>query len=119
MQIEHLDAIKKYVENNKNLSKEEAIAFLKSAGIYDEDGNLKEYYRPIVEQEKPISLKLGKYEHYKGKQYQVLYIATHSETLEQMVIYKALYGDYEIWVRPLKMFFEVVNGKPRFKFIDE
>ena len=45
----------------------------------------------------------GIYEHYKGNRYELLYIAKHSETLEQMVVYKALYGEGEIWVRPLSI----------------
>lgn len=55
----------------------------------------------------------GKYRHYKGNEYQLLYIANHSETLEKMVVYRALYGDGEIWVRPLSMWDELVtvNGK--------
>ena len=61
----------------------------------------------------------GIYEHYKGNKYELLGIATHSETLEKMVVYKALYGNGEIWVRPFKMWNEEVeiNGKkvPRFK----
>ena len=64
----------------------------------------------------------GIYEHYKGNRYELLYIATHSETLEKMVVYKALYGNGEIWVRPLSMWNEkvTVNGKDilRFKKID-
>jgi len=67
------------------------------------------------------SLKLGVYEHYKGNKYQVLGVALHSETLEEMVIYKAVYGERLTWVRPLKMFLETIeiNGekKPRFKLI--
>ncbi|MCY6356131.1 DUF1653 domain-containing protein [Clostridium sp. ZS2-4] len=50
-------------------------------------------------------IKLGKkYRHFKGKEYLVLYIAKHSETLEDMVVYQALYGERGIWVRPLSMF---------------
>lgn len=68
-------------------------------------------------------LKLGKYEHYKGKQYEVIGIAHHSETKEEMVVYRALYGDYDLWVRPLKMFLEEVEieGKkmPRFKYLEK
>ncbi len=45
-----------------------------------------------------------KYRHFKGKEYEVIAIATHSETLEKMVVYRALYGDGGIWVRPLEMF---------------
>lgn len=62
----------------------------------------------------------GVYEHYKGKQYRVLGIARHSETLEELVVYEALYEtDEKLWVRPLVMFLEVVDveGKkmPRFR----
>lgn len=65
---------------------------------------------------------IGKYKHYKGNEYEVIGVARHSETLENMVVYKALYGDGGIWVRPYEMFFEnvTVNGVsvPRFKKID-
>jgi|SRR3989344_96848 len=72
-----------------------------------------------------IELKSGKYRHYKGNFYEVLGIARHSETLEELVVYKALYesvyGKNAIWVRPKKMFLENVNfnGKlvPRFQYI--
>lgn len=68
-----------------------------------------------------MEIKLGKYRHYKGKEYEVLGIAKHSETLEEFVVYKELYGEGGIWIRPLKMFVEmvVVDGvkKPRFEFI--
>ncbi len=55
----------------------------------------------------------GKYRHYKGNVYEVVGIAKHSETLEEMVVYKALYGDGELWVRPIHMWNEevLVNGK--------
>jgi len=65
--------------------------------------------------------RLGKYEHYKGKHYEVLGVARHSETLEDFVVYKALYGNGDLWIRPLKMFLDEVeaNGKKvlRFKYI--
>ncbi len=68
------------------------------------------------------SVQKGKYRHYKGGLHEVIDIARNSETLEGMVIYKALYGDFGIWVRPLKMFIEDVdiNGRiqKRFEFID-
>jgi len=52
-------------------------------------------------------IKIGaKYRHFKGKEYLTLYIAKHSETLEDMVVYQALYGECGIWVRPLKMFLD-------------
>jgi hypothetical protein len=67
-------------------------------------------------------IKLGIYEHYKGNRYRVVGVARHSETLEDMVVYEALYGDHGQFVRPLGMFLEdvVVEGviKPRFKFIE-
>ena len=63
----------------------------------------------------------GKYVHYKGNEYEIVGVAKHSETLEPMVVYKALYGDGGLWVRPYDMFFETVeiNGEtiPRFKKI--
>ena len=66
-------------------------------------------------------VKLGKYKHYKGKSYEVVGIAKHSETLEELVVYRALYGKNDLWVRPLKVFLEEVevDGKkvPRFIFI--
>ena len=68
-------------------------------------------------------VKLGKYQHYKGGQYEVLGIAKHSETMEEFVVYKALYDGGDLWVRPLKMFLEEVdfNNKKvsRFKYIGE
>ncbi|MCH9625834.1 MAG: hypothetical protein S4CHLAM123_10160 [Chlamydiales bacterium] len=61
------------------------------------------------------------YEHYKGKRYKLLSVGRHSETLEESVIYQALYGEYGIWIRPLAMFLEnvFVDGKtrPRFELI--
>jgi hypothetical protein len=68
-------------------------------------------------------LKFGKYQHYKGKFYEVLGVAKHSETLEDLVVYKKLYDDGGLWVRPLGMFLEnvEVEGKimPRFKYVGE
>ena len=51
----------------------------------------------------------GRYRHFKGKEYEVLGLALHSETLEEMVIYRALYSDGKIWVRPLSMWNETVE----------
>lgn len=60
--------------------------------------------------EEKQTLKLGqKYRHFKGRYYKVLYVAKHSETLEDMVVYQQLYGEMGIWVRPIEMFFEKVE----------
>lgn len=73
-------------------------------------------------------VKLGKYKHYKGNFYEVIGVAKHSETKEELVIYKGLYEDEEFgknptWARPTKIFLEKVevNGKeiPRFEFVNE
>ncbi len=68
-------------------------------------------------------IKTGKYRHYKGNEYEVIGIARHSETLEEMVVYKALYGDSGIWVRPARMWSEIVDtaeGKTeRFTYIGD
>ncbi len=65
------------------------------------------------------TIKLGKYRHYKGKEYVVLGVATHSETLEQMVVYKANYGNEKIWVRPADMWNDIIdqNNTQRFTYI--
>ena len=54
-------------------------------------------------------LKKGIYQHCKGQLYQVLHVAMHSETHEELVVYQCLYGDYSIWVRPLDMFKERIT----------
>jgi hypothetical protein len=75
-----------------------------------------------------MEIQLGRYQHYKGKEYEFIGLAIHSETLEEMVVYKALYesldfGENALWVRPKAMFFEnvMVEGKeiPRFKFLGD
>ncbi len=69
-----------------------------------------------------MEFKKGIYEHYKGNRYELLHVAIHSETLEKMVVYKALYGEGEVWVRPAHMWNETVNinGKEvkRFEFVE-
>lgn len=55
------------------------------------------------------NIKIGRYRHFKGKDYEVLYLAKHSETGEDMVVYRALYGDCGIWVRPASMWNETVE----------
>lgn len=69
-----------------------------------------------------MEITLGKYKHFKGNEYRVIAIAKHSETLEPMVVYQALYGEKGIWVRPAAMWNEIVekdgyNG-PRFQYIE-
>lgn len=68
-------------------------------------------------------IKLGEYRHFKGGRYEVIAIACHSETCEEMVVYRALYGDGGVWVRPLSMWEETVEygGKKikRFTYIGE
>ena len=65
----------------------------------------------------------GRYRHYKGKDYQVIGTARHSETEEWLVVYRCLYGDHSLWVRPLDMFLESVEvaGKqvPRFTRVSD
>lgn len=65
----------------------------------------------------------GRYRHYKGNEYEVIGIARHSETEEEMVVYRKLYGDGSLWVRPLAMFMEdvLVDGNlvPRFSWSGE
>ena len=69
------------------------------------------------------SIKPGRYRHFKDKEYEVLGIARHSETKEELVVYRALYGDFGLWVRPVSMWNETVerDGKSfrRFTYIGE
>tara|TARA_R100000789_G_scaffold93703_3_gene93040 strand:+ start:71 stop:334 length:264 start_codon:yes stop_codon:yes gene_type:complete len=72
---------------------------------------------------KVTKLKTGRYRHYKGKDYIVIGLARHSETEEELVVYRTDYGDRSLWVRPKTMFQDMVecDGEqiPRFKFIEE
>lgn len=70
-----------------------------------------------------IELKPGRYRHYKGNDYQVIDVATHSEDESKLVVYRPLYGEGKLWVRPLAMFVEEVelpdgSKAPRFAFIE-
>lgn len=69
------------------------------------------------------AIRPGRYRHYKGPEYEVIGMARHSETEEPMVVYRCLYGDYSLWVRPLSMFRDVVDmaGEqvPRFARLDD
>lgn len=68
-------------------------------------------------------IKPGRYRHFKGKEYEVLGVARHSETEEKLVVYRALYGDFGLWVRPARMWNETVerDGKTfrRFTYIGQ
>ena len=70
-----------------------------------------------------MELKPGKYRHFKGNEYELIGIARHSETLEKMVVYRALYGEGGMWVRPISMWNEQVEKEdytgPRFVYIGE
>ena len=67
--------------------------------------------------------KPGVYRHFKGNLYEVIGVASHSETLEPMVVYRALYGEHGLWVRPAAMFLETVTRDgvtvPRFSYLRE
>jgi hypothetical protein len=68
-------------------------------------------------------IKPGRYRHYKGQDYEVIGCARHSETEEELVVYRALYGDRGLWVRPIAMFAEQISidgqSVPRFSFLQE
>ena len=71
----------------------------------------------------PADIRPGRYRHFKGNEYEVLFTATHSETMEPMVVYRALYGERGVWVRPAAMWNETVerDGKTyrRFTYIGD
>jgi len=70
-----------------------------------------------------MTIPRGRYRHYKGKFYEVIDVARHSETEEEFVVYRTLYGDFSLWIRPLAMFTEQVEvdgvKQPRFAFVGE
>ena len=70
-----------------------------------------------------MDIKPGKYRHFKGNLYEVIGTASHSETLEPMVVYRALYGEQGLWVRPAAMWNEIVEKEnyhgPRFQYIGQ
>ena len=70
-----------------------------------------------------MEIKPGKYRHFKGNHYEVIGIAHHSETMEDLVVYRALYGEQGLWVRPAAMWTETVDRDgyhgPRFQYVGE
>jgi hypothetical protein len=73
----------------------------------------------VLEMQSPIQV--GRYRHYKGREYVVIGVARHSETQEELVVYRQDYGDRSLWVRPKAMFLESVEvagqSVPRFAFV--
>ena len=69
-----------------------------------------------------MTLKPGRYKHFKGKEYEVIGVARDSETMEEMVVYRALYGEQGLWVRPITMFTERVTRDgvtvARFEYVE-
>jgi hypothetical protein len=69
------------------------------------------------------SIPTGRYRHYKGKEYEVLGVARHSESEEEFVVYRTCYGNFDLWVRPKAMFLETVlvdgTPTPRFRYLGD
>lgn len=125
----HKDEIEKIIESEEHIESEDNLSSKDIVEQIDTEAQIEENAHTQIE-EKTLVNKVeegsnailpGKYQHFKGKHYAVLYIATHSETMEQYVVYRQLYGNGDVWVRPLKMFqeFVEVEGKrvPRFTYI--
>ena len=76
-----------------------------------------------MDDKKETEIRVGRYRHFKGKEYEVLFIATHSETMEPMVVYRAVYGEGGIWVRPASMWNEKLTHDGitcrRFTYIED
>ena len=70
-----------------------------------------------------MEIRPGRYRHFKGGEYQVIGVARHSETMEELVVYRALYGERGLWVRPAGMWLETVERdgqrQPRFAYLGE
>ena len=70
-----------------------------------------------------MEIKPGKYRHFKGNFYEVIGVAHHSETMEEMVVYRALYGEHGLWVRPAAMWTETIDRDgyhgPRFQYVEQ
>lgn len=98
--------------------------YFKQYGCFDEryeKGDVGRIIDRMIAVLKTEEIKPGRYRHYKGNEYEVLFIAQHSETEESMVVYRALYGERKLWVRPVSMWNEIVevNGesKKRFEYL--
>ena len=70
-----------------------------------------------------MEIKPGKYRHFKGNYYEVIGVALHSETMEEMVVYRALYGEHGLWGRPAAMWTETIDRDgyhgPRFQYVEQ
>jgi len=90
--------------------------------LHDTQMSISNLQEPYAVTDKTNVLKPGKYKHFKGNEYEVIDVALHSETLEEMVIYRPLYGEGKTWVRPLSMFLDMkeIEGKsvPRFELLE-
>ena len=99
----------------------EAAAFQPPAWFGQEVTYDPAYTNARLSQKQGEAIRPGRYRHFKGGEYEVLYTAKHSETLEPMVVYRAMYGEGGVWVRPASMWNEWVEsaGKPRFTYIGD
>lgn len=99
----------------------EAAAFQPPAWFGQEVTYDPAYTNARLSQRQGETIRPGRYRHFKGGEYEVLYTAKHSETLEPMVVYRAMYGEGGVWVRPASMWNEWVEsaGKPRFTYIGD
>ena len=99
----------------------EAAAFQPPAWFGQEVTYDPAYTNARLSQKQGETIHPGRYRHFKGGEYEVLYTAKHSETLEPMVVYRAMYGEGGVWVRPASMWNEWVEsaGKPRFTYIGD
>lgn len=103
-----------------------SVTLIKINGRASDKTGLRRNLRKTNDERGQIGLNIvinGIYEHYKGKRYLVVGVAKHSETLEDMVVYRQMYGEEGLWVRPLAMFLEdvQVDGKTlkRFQYIEK
>ena len=104
-------------------TEEEALAFRPPDWFGEEVTYDPAYTNASLSREPETVVRPGRYRHFKGMEYQVLGMASHSETGEAMVVYRAMYGDHGLWVRPAAMWNELVtrDGEtfPRFTYLEE